>query len=65
MGLETETLDQQASPLPTVLPGFPLQIKRVTGDHFPYFSIKTYVVTPHWNGFTEMVIMTGHNICLH
>ena len=32
-------------------------------DNFPYFSIKTYIVTPHKNGFCETVLMRGHNIC--
>ena len=33
------------------------------GINFPYFSIKTYVVTHHyWNRLAETVLMRGHNI---
>ena len=41
------------------------QCSRLEGesrDNFPYFSIKTYIVTPHLNRLTEMVLMRGHNI---
>ena len=29
---------------------------------FPYFSKKTYIVTPHWNHLAETVLMRGHNL---
>ena len=34
-------------------------------DNFSYFSLKTYVVTPHLNRLDEMVQMRGHNICFN
>ena len=34
----------------------------VIRDIFCYFSIKTYVVTPHLNRLDETVQMRGHNI---
>ena len=32
---------------------------------FFYFSMKTYVVTPHQNHLNEMVLMMGHKICFN
>ena len=32
---------------------------------FSYFSIKTYVVTPHKNRLGETVLMVGHKICFY
>ena len=31
--------------------------------NFSYFSIKTCIVTPHYNCLDVMVLMRGHNIC--
>ena len=30
-----------------------------------YFSMKTYVVTPHYNRLIKTVLMMGHKICLY
>ena len=44
-----------------------LQIRRGIRDNsnFPYFSLKTYVVTPPLNRLDEMVLMMGHNACFY
>ena len=34
-------------------------------DNISYFSLKTYVVTPHLYGPDETVQMRGHNICFY
>ena len=39
-----------------------LQIRGGTRDNFSYFSMKTYIVTHHWNCLDETVLMRGHNI---
>ena len=31
-------------------------------DNYHYFSMKIYVVTPHQNGLSEIVLMMGHKI---
>ena len=33
-------------------------------DNFSYFSMKTYVVTPHLNRLVKMVEMRGNNIAI-
>ena len=33
--------------------------------YFLYFSMKTYVVTPHQNRLDETVLMMGHKICFY
>ena len=30
-----------------------------------YFSMETYVVTPHWKRLGETVLMRGHKICFY
>ena len=32
---------------------------------FSYFSMKTYVVTPHQNRLGETVLIVGHNLCFY
>ena len=32
-------------------------------DNCSYFSMKTYVLTPHLNWLDEMVLIMDHNIC--
>ena len=45
-----------------------LQIRRASAirdnfeKKFPYFSIKLHIVTPHYTGLAERVLMRGHNI---
>ena len=33
--------------------------------NFSYFSLKSYVVTPHLNRRDEKVQMSGHNVCFY
>ena len=46
-----------------------LQIREGMEDNsvviFSYFSVKTYVVTPHYNRLGEMVLMMGHKVCFY
>ena len=46
-----------------------LQIRRGKRDNlviiFHSFSTKIYVVTPHLNHLTKMVLLRDHNICLN
>ena len=37
----------------------------ITRDDFSYFSLKSYVVTPHLNCLVKTVQMMGHNICFY
>ena len=39
-----------------------LQISGSIEDDYPYFSKKTYVVTPRYNCLHETVLMIGHKI---
>ena len=43
-----------------------LQIKKGNKDNseifFSYFSMKTYIVTPHLNRLSETVLLRGHNV---
>ena len=34
-------------------------------DNFSYFSLKSYIVTPHLNRLNKTVQMRGHNICFY
>ena len=40
-----------------------LQFQIRSRDKFPYFSSKTYIVTPHYNLLVETVLIRGDSVC--